>query len=383
MRGLRMRRIAGLLLLPLLLAACAGDPFAGYTTSPGAVQRPHPQTMPQTGRTGTMLAALDPEQSFFPLALGGALVDYRDGVRHGFRHIADAGFNSVAADPEQPLPALLRAADGSRVQLLRPSGAVAHPALLDASGVRALPVAAAAGASVATGRQGIDAFAAAVKETPDRPVWAILQVHARAAPPRQPLPHPALAHAMAFGALASGAAGLIWQGEDNYAARNAGALGIAPAPQLDYGIQTYESGNAPAYRATPEDVAASKRLWDAVAALNRRIGRLLPALLLPDAADGYSLALRDDAAAGPRPSADVPLRSLLKPWDASADGRRLLVVVNLEDRAHDFRLAFISGFRRIERWQEDEESAPEQDAARGLLRDSIAPYGLRLYRVTR
>lgn len=370
-------------LLSMLLAACAGDPFAGYVASPGAVQRPHPQTMPQTGRTGALLTALDPEQSFFPLGLGGALVDYRDGVRHGFRHIADAGFNSVAADPEQPLPALLRAAEGSRVQLLRPSGAVAHPALLDASGIRALPVTAQAGASVAAGREGIDAFAAAVKETPGRPVWAILQVHARATAPRQPLPHPALARAMAFGALASGAAGLIWQGEDNYAARNAGALGIAPAPQLDYGIQTYEAGNAPAYRATPEDVAASKRLWDAVAVLNRRIGRLLPALLLPDATDAYSLALREEADGGLRPSVSAPLRSLLKPWDGSDDGRRLLMVVNLEDRGRDFRLSFDGGFRHIERWQEDGESAPEQDAARGMLRDSIAPYGLRLYRVTR
>jgi hypothetical protein len=56
-------------------------------------------------------------------------------------------------------------------------------------------------------------------------------------------------------------------------------LGIAPTPQSDYGIQTGDG--LPALKATPGDVAASRRLWGAVMQLNRRIAKLVPALLQP------------------------------------------------------------------------------------------------------
>ena len=69
--------IAALLpVLLLVLAGCAGDPYAGYRILPDAVQRPHPQAVPHTDRTGAPMAAYDPLRSFLPLGLSGALADY-------------------------------------------------------------------------------------------------------------------------------------------------------------------------------------------------------------------------------------------------------------------------------------------------------------------
>src|SRR3546814_6766316 len=67
------------------------------------------------------------------------------------------------------------------------------------------------------------------RTAPGRPVWALLRAHADPAR-NQPMPDPTTAGLLAFGALTTGASGLVWQGEDNYAARNAGMLGIAAAP---------------------------------------------------------------------------------------------------------------------------------------------------------
>lgn len=368
-----MKALLGVLLLAL--AGCASDPFAGYAPLDGAIQSPHPagvsRGVPQATREGDILPGYDPARSFFPLALSGALVDYSRGPSNasgrGFNAALMADFNAVTADPDQPLEAQLAAADGSRLQLLRATprenwGRLQHAALLDASDIAVV--------AMPRGAAGRDAFARSLRQYEGRPVWALLPASARTGN-GETLPEPAEAQAMAFAAVMAGATGLIWHGEDNYAARNAGMLGIAPAPQSDYGIQTGDG--LPALKATPGDVAASRRLWQAVMQLNRRIARLVPALLQPDAPDRYTVAI----GMARQQTAPPRLRSLLKP---GSDGGLLLIVLNEGAQAEDIRIGFSRAIRTLNRV---DDAAPVQaDMERGLFRDSIPAQGLRLYRIS-
>ncbi len=362
------------MLLGLLLTGCAAAPPAIYALSPQAPQRPHPHTVPQLDREGGILTQYQPQRSVFGLALGGTLVDYRQGVARGFQDAFAADFNAVVADPGQPLAALLRAAEGSGVRLLRlgdkaddRNDAPSSPALLDATAVAVI--------ALPRDPARIDAFAAAAATQRDRPVWALLPAHGTAV---ARMPDPAQTRALAFAAIVHGASGLIWQGADNYAARNAGMFGIAPAPQLDYGIAT---GAGAARVITPAEAAAAKRLWETAAALNRRIARLAPALLQPDAALAYDLALAPGDDALRQPLA-VPVRSLLKPWQSFGEAALLLIAVNLEPRSHAIRVDFGRSMRAMARAPGDESYGElEADAARGLLHDRIEAYGVRLYRL--
>jgi hypothetical protein len=152
------------------LAGCASDPFADYAPLDGAIQAPHPKTVPQASRDGEILPGYDVARSFFPLALSGALVDHSRGAARGYHTALLADFNAVVADPDQPLEAQLAAADGSRLQLLRatPSeswGRLQHAALLDASDIAVVPM--------PRGTVGRDAFARSVRQHEGRPVWAL------------------------------------------------------------------------------------------------------------------------------------------------------------------------------------------------------------------
>lgn len=364
------RSLAALLLL--LLAGCAGtDPFAGYTplADAAAIQHPHPQAVPHTDRSGAALSAFDQARSFFPLALSGALVDYSRGIGRGYTTTFLADFNAVTADPDQPLEAQLYAADGSRLQLLRARpetandnwGAVRHAALLDAGDVVlvAMPR-----ETPNDGTASGDAFARTARDHATQPVWALLTASARVGRGER-LPDADEARLSAFAALISGASGLIWLGEDNYVARNAGWLGISPAPQTDYGIQA--GSNAAPLQATPDDVAASRRLWTTVSQLNRRIARITPALLQPDATETYSIAARN---------APARLRSLLKPYE---DGL-LLILLNAGETDEDVRIGFARALRGVTHLESGETVA--MDAARGLFRDHVAARGVQLYRIT-
>lgn len=356
-------RAAAAALLGLIAAACAPQQGPVYVVTPQAMQRPWPEALPHLDRRGEVLTAFDPQRSVFTLALGGALVDYRQGVARGFSDAFAADFNAVAADPDQPYSALLRAADGSRVQLLQgQSDDAAPPARLDASAAAVIPV--------PRDPARIDAFAATAKAQGRRPVWALLPVHAT---PNTRLPNPAEAQALAFAAILHGASGLIWQGEDNYAARNAGMIGISPAPRLDYGIRTEAASPR---IATPEEAAASKRLWDAVAQLNRRIARLQSALLQPEASMAYDVAVAAGEPGHRGPT--VPVRTLLRSWE----GGLLLIAVNIDSIHRGFRVQFPRPLRSIARGPGDEGlGALDIDPTGTLLRDRIEAHGLRLYRL--
>ena len=79
---------------------------------PQAPQHRHADGVPHLDLDGATVMHYQPQRSFLALALGGVLVDYRQGVARGFQEAFAADFNAVAADPGQPLPALLRAAEG-------------------------------------------------------------------------------------------------------------------------------------------------------------------------------------------------------------------------------------------------------------------------------
>lgn len=349
------------LLAATLLTACAGDRWQDYTPLPDAAQHPHPPNssyggVPHTDRSGALLSAYDPARSFFPIALTGALNDYSQSGGRGFHDIFLADFNAVSADPVQPLIPMLTAAEISRLQLLRPQRDLLHAALLDMSGAVRMPLP----------RDPAEAigFGAALKAQGGKPVWALLPAHAK---PEQRLLGGAEARALAFTAIVSGASGLLWQGEDNYVARNAQAMGISPRPQLDYGIRT---GNTAPLTVTPDAVAASRRLWEAVAQLNRRIARIAPALLQPDAGDAYGIAVSSERAS----TAPPLVRGLLKPLEDA----RLLILVNPAPLPEDIRISMT--FRTVARLEDDQ--PVEQDATRGLFRDRIPAYGAVLYRIT-
>jgi hypothetical protein len=350
-----MRRASGLLLLGFL-AACAGDPWQGYTPLPEAAQHPHPQSVPHTDRRGGLLTAYDPARSIFPVALGGALTDYGQTSGRGFHNAFLADFNAVAAEPDQPLTALLAAAEASRLQLLRPQRDLQHASLLDASAAVVIPLP----------RDPAESgdFAAALRQQAGKPVWALLPAYALS---EQRQLGGAEARALAFAAIVNGASGIVWQGEDNYVARNAGMMGIAPLPQLDYGIRT---GAPVPLAVTPDAVAASRRLWTAVAQLNRRIARIAPALLQPDADAPYEIAVHSTRMA----TAPPLVRGLLKPLDDAW----LLIVVNPAPLPEEIRISMT--FRKVARLEDDR--PVDQDAARGLFRDRIPAYGAMLYRIT-
>src|SRR5690606_40700218 len=193
------KRAAAVVLLGLLAAGCAPSSGPIYVVSPQAVQKPWPDTLPHLDRRGAVLTRFDPQRSVFTLALGGALVDYRQGVARGFRDAFAADFNAVAADPEQPYSALLRAADGSRVQLLRAqSGEESRPVLLDASAEAAI--------ALPRDRAPIEAFASTAEAGGRWPLWPLLPVRASE---KSPLPDPAAAQGVAYARVVHGASGVM------------------------------------------------------------------------------------------------------------------------------------------------------------------------------
>src|SRR5690606_3945529 len=103
-----LKRAAAVVLLGLLAAGCAPSSGPIYVVSPQAVQKPWPDTLPHLDRRGAVLTRFDPQRSVFTLALGGALVDYRQGVargRSGGRGGAGARRAGGAAAPAGGRPA--------------------------------------------------------------------------------------------------------------------------------------------------------------------------------------------------------------------------------------------------------------------------------------
>lgn len=372
----RLPRAALIVVLALGLCGCAGETddndLDGFRPVGGAA--PSPRDAPlHIDRQGN-LAAEAGANSFFPLALDNALVDFSRGARFGFAAAAEAGFNAVAPWQEQPAPTVMDAATGSRLQVVA-ENAPRHPFATEAGRtlrlrLRGFGQAEAAGAGLAERLQPLIEAAA----DGARPVWAVLPAYAS---PRENLrlPTAAEARALAYGALIGGATGLVWFAQDSYASRNAGALGIAPAAPVDYGIRT-GTGAAPLV-VDGAMAGQSSALWDAVAQVNREAARLVPALLGRDAKPQAALWLSEETREDLRPDRPPPLRLRLK----EHDGRLTLLLVNLSARPQAAVILLPRRVSRIERWFEPG-PAPELLRGGAMFREALPPLGVRVYRLT-
>jgi len=381
-------------LLPLL-AACAAEapsapPPSPWRDTPQAVSRVHRTSVPHTDRLGQARATLDPARSLLPLVLDNAMVDYQRGTRFGFATAAAAGFNAVAPWSEQPREAVLEAAAGSRLLAVMPPAKPGETDSIEADDiawfdpaqvelVRAMPFRASQPVADLVGMEGLGALTRAVadqsagRSAKALPVWAVLQAFGAPAEDRR-LPSPAEARALAYGALVQGASGLVWFAEDSYAGRSIGAIGIAPTPPLDYGIQVFDTGNRP-LRPKPSEVAAAGGLWQAVARLNREIERLSPALLSPTAAFDYRVRVR---ALEPADSLEpAPLRLLLK----SFDNRFTLIAVNLTNKPWRLSVTLPQPMGKVERWF-DTDTAPALQRGGTEFEEDFAAHAVRLYRLS-
>lgn len=373
----------------LLLAACAappGPPEIPFRDSPAGPQRPFaPGAVLHGDRQGRVLDRLVPDESFFVLALDNALVDYERGQRFGFMAAAEAGFNAVSPWREQPLEAVLEAAIGSRLQAILPPSLAgglegeAAEAVLDPSEmrlVRLAPFRRDAPRARLGGGDALGALEQAVRQAmaEKRPVWAELQVFAAPAQGlRQPTPEEA--RALAWGAVIQGAAGLVWFAEDSYAARSAGALGIAPLPPLDYGVLLMDGGGLPV-RPSPSEISRARALWQTAARINGEIDRLLPWLLQPPAPLNYAVSLR--AATGGEADEEVPLRSRLLFYDNAY----VLIAVNIGAARQEVRFSFAKVLRRAERLFVDTgDAAPRLSSGGAMLEDTFDPLQVKIYRL--
>lgn len=152
------------------------------------------------------------------------------------------------------------------------------------------------------------------------------------------MPTPAQARAMAYAAMIHGATGLIWFSHDSFVTRNGAVIGISPAPRTDYNLVLDHAltGDTP-LRATARQLAASRELWDGVAALNAEFTAQRELWLSPSADLEYQVEHR-----GARTSA-APVRTQLKQTRESL----FLVAVNMDADPVDFRVRFETGVTQI------------------------------------
>lgn len=195
-----------------------------------------------------------------------------------------------------------------------------------------------------------------------KPVWVILQAYGQP-DGRWRYPLPAEARCMAYTALVHGATGLCWFSLDVDDVRvNATGWGIGPGP-----LASYNKG-AKGVAADPEQLRRIAELWQMVAQVNHEVRQLAPFLYAPTATDRYRVLVSGDT------GSETPVRTLLK----RANGRQVLIAVNVDNAPLDLRLEFplrmgVTGARTLC------EQPRVLALMQGGLTDRIAPLGVRVY----
>jgi len=195
-----------------------------------------------------------------------------------------------------------------------------------------------------------------------KPIWVILQAYGQP-DGRWRYPSPIEARCMAYTALVHGATGLCWFTLDvNDARINATGWGISPTPLATYNTQ--QKGVV----ATTDDLRRIQELWHEVARVNHEVRQLLPCLYAPTSPARYRVLVRGQALS------DTPVRALLK----SADGRRVLIAVNVDNMPLDLRVEFppsmkVGGVRRLC------DKAGRLPVSHSRFTDRIGPLGVRIY----
>ena len=175
-----------------------------------------------------------------------------------------------------------------------------------------------------------------------KPVWALVGAFGDNGPDDSPhsfrFPTPRQLRAQVYTALIHGATGISYFIWDSYISREAHIVGISPNPVAE----GYTQPGGP-YNdiATPEQLAKSVELWNAVASVNAELQELAPAILSPTVAEeelAYALQIRNLSAANdPDVYALNPIRTLLKHDPA---GGYILLLANLDDRSMDVSMQF-------------------------------------------
>lgn len=200
-----------------------------------------------------------------------------------------------------------------------------------------------------------------------KPVWIALQAFGGEERGWY-MPQPETLRAMAYAAIVHGATGLIYFAYDSFVTRDDGIIGISPAPRADYGVTVdYNADGKPPLVASGAELARSRELFRAVAALNAELETLKPAILSPTRATGYTVRPVDHG----RKDA---VRTLLKPFGHGD----LLFAVNVDSASATVRFRFARPIEKIVRLFG--ESDPESVAADGWT-DRFPPESVYLYRV--
>lgn len=202
-----------------------------------------------------------------------------------------------------------------------------------------------------------------------KPVWLVVQ--AMASPTHGwRMPKPEELRAMVYAGLIHGATGILYFALDSFVTREGRVVGIAPDPPADYGpTPGFGDSAVPALTADEDERAASRRLWHAVAALNRELAVLTPSLLSPTSAMACI-----GVPAGPGVS-PVPIRTLLKDDPHGP----VLLAVNLDRRPLDVDIRCDRPVKTVTRLFEHA-PAPAPLAVSGW-HDTFAPLAVHLYRL--
>jgi hypothetical protein len=172
------------------------------------------------------------------------------------------------------------------------------------------------------------------------------------------MPSPRQARAMAYAAMIHGASGLIWFSFDSFVTRNGAVIGISPSPRPDYGVVLDHAltGQTP-LQATDSQLEASRKLWDAVVALNREFIEQQELWLSPTEDRAYQVEIRGGQ------TSRVPIRTQLK---TARDGW-YLVAVNVDEDPVDFRIGFDTPVERIALVAGDDVAAIQDGRVAGTL----------------
>ncbi len=200
-----------------------------------------------------------------------------------------------------------------------------------------------------------------------KPVWLIEQ--AFASPRRHwAMPSPAELRAMVYAGFVHGATGVIYFARDSFVTRDDGVIGLAPDPLADYGpTPDFNHDGLPRATAGPDQLAASRALWDAATRINRELATLRPVLLAPTSRRDYRVDIYGKG------ESRAPIRTMLK----ETDGTATLIAVNVDRVPVTWRVRFESPVN-APRAMFDAEAAPQRTA--NGWRDTLPPFGVRIYR---
>jgi len=108
------------------------------------------------------------------------------------------------------------------------------------------------------------------------------------------MPTPAQYRAMVYSAVVHGATGIIVFAYDSFVTRDDGIIGVRPDPRTTYLNQIdYNHDGEPPLVASPDELEASRHLWDAVVDVNAELKALSPWVLSPtDATLPLDVAVR-------------------------------------------------------------------------------------------